>query len=176
MGKKKRVQYKVTPFSSIREMLDMAVAENGNDIAYIYRDKKGEDVSVTYKEFNEVTENLGAALCSLGLGKSHIANVSENSYKWICIYLTVLKTAGVYVPIDKEIPMQDKTHLIVDSESEAVFFSAKYEDWVRENIDNMPNVKYFIGLDMDEDESERILSYSKLIEKGKGLDKTEYDS
>ena len=176
MGKKKRVQYKVTPFSSIREMLDMAVAENGNDIAYIYRDKKGEDVSVTYKEFNEVTENLGAALCSLGLGKSHIANVSENSYKWICIYLTVLKTAGVYVPIDKELPMQDKTHLIVDSESEAVFFSAKYEDWVRENIDNMPNVKYFIGLDMDEDESERILSYSKLIEKGKGLDKTEYDS
>ncbi len=176
MAKKQHALYNVKHFSSIREMLDMAVAENGNDIAYIYRDTKGEDVNVTFSEFNNVTENLGAALCSLGLGHSHIANVSENSYKWICIYLTVLKTAGVYVPIDKELPMQDKTHLICDSESEAVFFSAKYEDWVRENIDSMPNVRYFIGLDMDEDESDRIISYKKLLEKGKDLDKTEYDS
>ncbi|MBR5308619.1 MAG: AMP-binding protein [Clostridia bacterium] len=173
---KKRVIYNVKYFSSIREMLDMAVAENGDNIAYIYRDKDGKDVSVSYKEFNEVTENLGAALTSLGLGKAHVANVSENSYKWICVYLTMLKSAGVYVPIDKELPMQDKTHLINDSESEAVFFSAKCEDWVRENIDAMPNVKYFIGLDMEEDESERIISFKKLLEKGKTLDKAEYDS
>ena len=176
MAKKQHTRYNVKYFSSIREMLDMAAAESGDNIAYIYRDAKGEDVSVSYREFNQVTENLGAALTALGLGKAHIANVSENSYKWICVYLTVLKSAGVYVPIDKELPMQDKTHLINNSESEAVFFSAKCEDWVRENIDAMPNVKYFIGLDLEEDESERIISYKKLLEKGKDLDKSEYDS
>lgn len=173
---KKHTRYNVQYFSSIREMLDLAVKENGNDTAYIYRDSDGTDVSVTFKEFNDVTENLGAALTELGLGKAHIANVSENSYKWITVYLTVLKTAGVYVPIDKELPAQDKTHLICDSESEAVFFSAKYEDWVRENMDKMPNVKYFIGLDMEEHESEKILSYKALLKHGEELDKTEYDS
>ena len=173
---KKHTIYNVKYFSSIREMLDMAVAENGNDIAYIYRDKNGDDVSVSFREFNEVTENLGAALTSLGLGKSHIANVSENSYKWITVYLTVLKSAGVYVPIDKELPDGDKTHLICDSNSEAVFFSAKNEAWVRDNMDKMPNVKYFIGLDLEASENEKILSYKELIEKGKSIDKSEYDS
>ena len=173
---KKHTIYNVKYFSSIREMLDMAVAENGDDIAYIYRDKNAEDISVSFKQFNEVTENLGAALTSMGLGKAHIANVSENSYKWITVYLTVLKSAGVYVPIDKELPDSDKTHLICDSNSEAVFFSAKNEAWVRENMDKMPNVKYFIGLDLEESESEKILSYKELIEKGKSIDKSEYDS
>lgn len=173
---KKKITYKVTPFSSIREMLDMAATESADSIAYIYRDGEGKDVEVTFKEFNELTENLGAALCELGLGHSHIANVSENSFKWISVYLTVLKTAGVYVPIDKELPDGDKTHLIIDSNSEAVFFSAKYEEWVRANADNLPGVKYFIGLDMEEHESDRFLSYKALVEHGKSLDKTEYDS
>lgn len=173
---KKKQDYKVQPFSSIREMVDLAAKENGDSTAYMYKDEAGEVVSVTFSQFREVTENLGAALCELGLGNAHIANVSENSYKWITVYLTVLKSAGVYVPIDKELPNQDKTHLINDSGSEAVFFSAKYEDWVRENMDKMPNVKYFIGLDLEKSESEKILSYKELIEKGKTLDKVEYDA
>ncbi len=173
---KKRVTYKIQPFSSIREMLDLAANEKGDNIAYMYKNADGEAVSVTFREFREVTENLGAALCELGLGNAHIANVSENSYKWITVYLTVLKSAGVYVPIDKELPALDKNHLINDSKSEAVFFSANYEKWVRENMDKMPNVKYFIGLDLEKSESEKILSYKELIEKGKALDKSEYDS
>ncbi len=173
---KKRVTYKIQPFSSIREMLDLAVAEKGDNIAYMYKNAEGEAVSVTFREFREVTENLGAALCSLGLGNAHIANVSENSYKWITVYLTVLKSAGVYVPIDKELPTADKNHLINDSGSEAVFFSANYDSWVRENMDKLPNVKYFIGLDLEKSESDKILSYKELIEKGKSLDKSEYDA
>lgn len=172
---KKLHKYEVRKFSSIKEMLDLAATENGSDIAYQYRN--GEDVvSVSYKEFREVTENLGAALCARGLGKAHIANVSENSYKWITVYLTVLKSAGVYVPIDKELPDKDKNHLICDSGSEAVFFSGKYEEWAKTNEAEMPNVKYFIGLDMEEHESEKFLSYKQLIEEGKSLDKSEYDS
>ncbi len=174
---KKRVQYEIEPFSSIREMLDMAVAAKGDSVAYMYKNDAGEVVSVTFSEFCRVTENLGAALCELGLGKAHIANVSENSYKWITVYLTVLKSAGVYVPLDKELPDGDKTHLINDSGAEAVFYSDKYETWVKENIDSMPNVKYFIGLDKEENsEDGKFLSYNKLVERGSGLSKAEYDS
>lgn len=176
MAKKRVIYNNIQPFSSIREMLDLAATEKSDGIAYIYRNENGDDVNVTFEEFNKVTENLGASLTNLGLGNAHIANVSENSYKWITVYLTVLKSAGVYVPIDKELPPQDKTHLINDSDSSAVFFSAKYADWVHENMDNMPNVKYFIGLDLEKHENEKILSYKELINQGKSLDKKEYDS
>ena len=105
---KKQFDYHVKPFASIRQMVQMAAAENGDKAAYMFKNKAGEVESVTFREFLDVTENLGAALCEKGLGSSHIACIGENSYVWITAFVTVLKSAGVFVPIDKELPPQDE--------------------------------------------------------------------
>lgn len=174
---KKQFDYQVKPFASIRQMVQMAADENGDKAAYMFKDKAGEVVSVSFREFCDVTEDLGAALCEKGLGSAHVACIGENSYVWITAYVTVLKSAGVFVPIDKELPPQDKNYLLTDSEAEAVFFSAKYEEYVRENREKLPNVRYFIGFDLEEDSEDGVfLSYQKLIERGKTLDKAEYDA
>ena len=175
MAKKKKGLEPIKPFSSIREMLMMAVNEDGEKIAYKFKNPDGTVREVTYIEFHQTVEALGASLTEMGLGSSHIAIVSENRYDWIVTYLTVLQSAGVFVPIDRQLTTKEKLHLLTDSESEAVFFSKQYLTWFVENKASMPNIKAFICFDIDKD-TDGIISYKRLIAEGAKLDKTAYDS
>lgn len=170
------VFYKVKKFDSIRQLLEMAKAEAGQSLAFRYK-KNDEVIDVTYNEFYEDTENLGAALTDLGFGKSHIACIGENSYSWVTVYLTVLKSAGVFVPIDKELPQGDILNIINNSDSEVVFYAKRYEElFTAAAADGrLPNVRLFIGLDKPEDD-DASLSFKKLLEKGKKLDRSAYDA
>ena len=167
--------YEVPPVSGIRMLLDNAKSEAGEWDAYQYKKANDEVVHVTFNEFHQNTEDLGAALCELGLGSSHIACVGDNSYPWIVAYLTVLKSAGVFVPIDKELPINDMIRIINDSDSEALFLSNRFKDDILANKDKLRNIKYFIALE-DKGEYSDILSMQELIERGSLLDKAEYDS
>lgn len=175
MAKKKIELAPITPFSSIREMLWMAVNEDGEKIAYKFKNPDGSVREVTYIEFHQTVEALGASLTQMGLGASHIAIVSENRYDWIVTYLTVLQSAGVFVPIDRQLTTKEKLHLLTDSESEAVFFSKQYMAWFVENKAFLPNIKAFICFDIDED-TDGIISYKRLLAEGAKLDKADYDS
>jgi long-chain acyl-CoA synthetase len=178
MKSKKPFFYEVTKFGSIREMLDIAKNDAGGNVAFKY--KTGEDVvSVTYSEFVDQTEHLGSALTELGYGSSHIACIGPNSYKWVLTYLTVLKSAGVFVPIDKELPVPDILNIVNRGDCEVVFCSRKYADIFKVNADKIPGVKLFVCFDLAEDVSDgdfSIRSFDRLIEYGRTLDSGKYRS
>lgn len=175
MSRKNKEKAPIKPFSSIREMLWMAVNEDGEKIAYKFKNPDGTVREVTYIEFHQTVEALGAALTEMGFGSSHMAIVSENRYDWIVAYLTALCSAGVFVPIDRQLTTKEKLHLLTDSESEVVFFSKQYMPWFVENKAALPNIKAFICFDIDED-TDGVISYKRLIADGAKLDKTAYDS
>ncbi len=176
ISKKGKDGYYVTkPFKSIKEMLYMAKEEAGDWDAYQYKISETEIAHVTYNEFYETTENLGSALTKLGLGSAHIACIGDNSYNWITVYLTVLKSAGVFVPVDKELPIDDIIRVVNDSDSTAIFCGKRFENIILENREKFTNIKYIIGLDRSESD-ENIMSLAELIEHGKTLDRTEYDA
>ena len=149
-------------------MLEIAVKEAGDKNAFEYRDEVNHDkiVEVTYKNFVKDTDELGTALASLGMENKHIAMIGENSYKWLTVYLTVLKSTGVFVPIDRELPCKDIINVLKHSDSEVLFYSEKYEKWIQEIKANVPNIKFFIGLNRHENE-ENILSYDIFKQTGK---------
>lgn len=162
------------PIRSIREMMNIAVADKPEHISYMF--KKGEEtVSVTTRQFYDSVENLGAKLTEMGFGKSHIACVGENSYPWIQTFLTVLMTAGVFVPLDKELPADQLIYLLNDSDTEVVFCSEKYERMFAEHRAELPNVKKVVCFDRAEDNGD-FLSFDKLMAAGENLDKSAYDA
>lgn len=158
----------VKKVTSIKEMLNLAVKEDGDKVAFQYKDENGKNVEVKYKEFVKDTESLGTALASLGMQDKHIAMIGENSYKWLTVYLTVLKSTGVFVPIDKELTAPEIINVLKHSDSEVLFYSEKYEKWIDEIKEAVPNIKFFIGLSKKED-NENILSYDKFKDVGEDL-------
>lgn len=176
MRKYRQADFMPVKFDSVRHALDMAVEECPDRDAYQFRvGNTDEIVHITFKQFYDETEALGSFLTSLGMGSAHIACCAENRYEWICAYITVLKSAGVYVPIDKELPSADKINVLTESDAEVLFFSKKYEKWVRENTQNLPQIKWFIGFDLEEDDG-NILSYRKVLEIGAEMDHSEFDA
>lgn len=158
---------KVTKVESIKEMLDLAVKEAENKNAFEY--KNGDKiVKITYKQYVDDINSLGTALASLNMHNKHVAIIGENSYKWLTVYLCMLRSTGVFVPIDRELTCLDVINVLKHSDSEVLFFSKKYAQYIPEIKKVIPNIKYYIGLDVKKDE-DNILSYDLLKESGKKL-------
>lgn len=160
--------YDVQPFSSLKEMLELAKNESGDHIAYMFKDKNKNVCERTYAQFYEDVYSLGTALADMGISKKHIACLGENSYYWINTYLTTLLSDNVFVGIDKELPEKDYLHIMTDSDSEVIFYHGKIEESLRNNREVLSKVKFFVGFDRDEDDGE-FLSFDRLLEKGREL-------
>ena len=167
MAKAKYEYYPVKKFDTIKEMMQIAVEDAGDKIAYKFKENKAVR-EVTFKEFRDTTVYLGTALYHLGLSNKHVAMLGENSYNWICVYLTMLQSDGVYVPVDKELPPEPMSFVLNESDAEVLFFTKTYENFIKENKDSFPKITTFVAIDNDEDE-DGIYSFKKLIEKGKAL-------
>lgn len=157
----------VVPFSDFKEMLDQATKLGGNKPGFKYK-SGGALKEVTYGEFTKETQSLGTALASLGVANKHIAIVSGNCYEYLTVFLSVLNSEGVLIPVDKELPFDEIMHIINHSDSEVVFYSSAYSENMLARRAEMPLVKYFIPFDAKEDSGET-LSYYKLLEKGSAL-------
>ncbi|MBE6571361.1 MAG: AMP-dependent synthetase [Ruminococcaceae bacterium] len=156
----------VRPLSDFKQMLDDNAERLGNKPAFKFKED-GEVKEVSYTAFKTETDSFGTALCSLGVARSHIAIVCENCYKFIVSYLTVLKSEGVFVPIDKELPANEIANIIINSDSEVVIYSKKYEEKVRSVSGMLQNVKYFIALDDEENSDDgKTFSYKELMKAG----------
>lgn len=164
--------YDVQKVSSIREMIELAVRDAGENIAYKF--KENDTVKqVTFREFADTVYSLGAFLKKENLSDKHIACIGINSYNWIVTYMTALRGEGVFVPIDKDLPEDDIIHLICDSESEVIFYSGKFEEFLSRNKNRLNRIRYFIGFDRKENDG-RFLSFSKALEIGEKCDKTDF--
>ena len=161
---------KVTKIETIKEMMQLAVKEAGDQTAFEYRnpENKEEIIKVTYREFENDTNYLGTALSKILDHNTHIAIIGDNSYEWLTVYLTVLKSNNVFVPIDKELTKQEIFNVLKSSDSEIIFYADKYEKYIEECKKEVPNIKYYIGLDRLENEN-NILSYKLLKDQGRRL-------
>lgn len=174
--KGKITHYKVEKFSTLREMLDKSAAACPDTIAFRYKENDV-DFERTYSQFLSDTEALGAALTQLGHRTDHIACIGINSYKWAVTYLTVVKSACVFVPIDKELPTEDILNILIHSESRAIFCDESYLLLLKENAHRLLDIENVICFDKTENTagSLRLYSFDTLLEDGRALDKHEYD-
>ncbi len=157
----------VKKFDTIKEMVKMAADEAGEKIGFKFREN-GEIRDVSYTEFRNTTLYIGTALYNMGLADKHIAMLGENSYQWICVYLTVLQSNGVFVPVDKELAAEQMCFVLSESDTEVLFYTKRFETFIQENREKLPNIKTFIAIDGEED-TETTYSFQKLIAKGKEL-------
>jgi len=162
--------HKADKYSNLKEMLQKSGEKYGDRPAYIFKtEEEGKFKEISHKEFREDIDALGTSLINMGLKDKKIAVISENRYEWGLAYLAVVAGTGVIVPLDKALPDNEIESLIKRSEVEAIFYSSKYDNIMKEikELGNT-NVKYFISMDLDKKE-EDIYSQRELIEEGKKL-------
>ena len=167
MRNEKLNYYEPTKIETIKDIIDIAVKEAGDNNAFEFKDNKTNDiVKVTYNEFKKDIDCLGTALTTINMDDKHIAVIGENSYNWITVYLTAIQSNGVFVPIDRELPYEGIVNILKHSDSEILFFAKKYEKYIEKIKEEVPEIKYFIGFETEEDK-DNVLSYKIFLQKGK---------
>lgn len=162
----------VEKITTIREMMELAVFEDGDKIAYKWNGPNGVE-QATYSKFVNYVTRLGAFLAYHDLADKPIACHAHNSFNWILTYFTALRSAGVFVPVDKDLPEKDFFHVLNDSGAKVLFCTEKTEKLIRDNIDKVPELEKVICFERQEHDG-IFLSFDKALQEGKWLSATKY--
>lgn len=160
--------YKVRAISDLKDMLEQSCRLFGEKDAFRIKTKDESYKGIKYREFKQDVDALGTALINMGLKDRFIAVLGENRYEWCVTYLATVNGTGVIVPLDKELPAAEVENLLSRSGASAVIFSGKYAREMRQIASILPSVKFFIDMDLEEDEN-GFLSYKRLVAGGREL-------
>lgn len=164
--------YEVREFDDIRELVDTSAEIFNSRPAFEIKKKSGETKLVSYTEYREDINALSTALIDAGIYDNCAAICSDNCYEYCMLYLSIICSGGVVVPIDKELLPDDILGIIRASESKILFVDRKILK--RLKGEDLGGVKLVcIGADKDTDEAESFDNFvnrgRRLISEGKAL-------
>jgi long-chain acyl-CoA synthetase len=100
----------------------------GDMPAYLVKaDRESPYRPVTYREFYDDVNRLGAAMTDIGLAGKRIALIGENCYQWIATYIACAAGAGVVCPLGTELSPKEIQNLVDAADAEAIFYTARYD-------------------------------------------------
>ncbi len=161
--------YEVRQIASIRDMQKQSVQEFGDKPAFLVKKERGGPYTpISYVENDKDITSLGTAFLTMGLSGKRIAVISENRYEWAVTYFAAVNGESVIVPIDKELPFDDWSHLLSVAEVSAVVYSQKFSaDMVKVKA-SIPSLEILVNMDLLED-TEHEKSFAALLREGRRL-------
>ena len=170
--KKKRTKnYDGTSFETVKEIFINSSKEFADRTFLLEKFNPKEDwTEITYNQFKNEVIGLGTALTrKLNLKDRRVVIIGENTHHWYVSYMTMLCGAGIAVPVDKELPENEIENVIKRAKASAVIFSTKKADIIKKVSERLPDVKYFIQMNSDQEIEGRFVGLDYLIEEGKAL-------
>lgn len=162
--KKPIIKNKYTVPENIRSILRESAEKYGDKVVYKYFTSATDIAEMTYKQMYSTYNNLGTAICSLGLQKTKIAILSENRPEWVISYAAIIGSGSVVIPLDKELMPDQIASFLSYSDAEAILCSGAFLEKVLSM--DIPNVKYIIDFDSKGNSDPRYVSYKKMLDEG----------
>lgn len=142
-SKKSKILYNSTRFENIRDIISNSVKLYPNNVAFIIKhkseEKKSKEVTyqnITYTDFQNDINQLGAGLQKLGYTNKRVAVIGKNSYEWAITYYSVINGLGVIIPLDKGLPENEIESLLLRSKADLIVFDKSYEDSINKFLEN----------------------------------------
>ncbi len=152
----------------LRELVDYAAEKYNVKPAF---KEIGPDRQIIEHNYNQLKFDiaaLGTKLLADGLEGKHFALIGESTYNYVLSYLSVANGAGVIVPIDKELTMDDMIKLIRKSDSEIIFFSDCCAPFIADILAQSPDIFMAVNIGNAKPNCS-FLSLNDLIDAGKKL-------
>lgn len=169
--KLKRKGYPETHYKTVKEMF-LRSTEQFADRTFILEkfNPKEPFTQITYKKFKEDVVALGTALTKkYNLKDERIVIIGENTYHWYVSYMAAVCGAGIAVPIDKELPVNEIENVIKRAKASVVIYSTKKKENIKKVENNLPFVKYFMQMNSDEKLNGRNIGLNTVIDEGRKI-------
>ena len=160
--------YEMREIRDFRDMMNQSAEIFANEPAFKLKNKSGEYFDVSYAEFRQKIDALGAAITERDWRGKQIAIMGLNSYPWITTYLAVQIGGGCVVPIDKELYFDDIRTILEVSDTKVFFLDKKAYGKIVDRRQELPEGIELIVLDAAKGENDYIV-YEELLEHGEAL-------
>ncbi len=128
------------PLLNLRDFLKERVELFGPKIFL----RQGE-VSLTYKEFDSITDQMAAALQTLGLKKGeHVAVLFPNSLDTLLAYFSIIKAGGTVIPINPVYTPREMTFILTNSEAKILLTAASFREKISQIRPQIPFLSQII--------------------------------
>ncbi len=110
-----------------------------------------EKVSLTYGEFDELTDRMAAGLQSLELRKGdHVAVLFPNSLDSLLAYFSIIKAGGAAIPINSLYTPREILHILENSQARFLLGATHFEKTIATLQPNAPHLERAIFRDPGE--------------------------
>lgn len=167
--KKDKRNFQPTSYKTVKEIFERStdLYKDRTFILEKFNHKDDNFTEISYKKFREDVLNLGTGLDKLlNLKGKPVIIIGENTYYWYVSYMTMLCSEGIAVPIDKELPANEIENVIKRSKASAVIYSKKKEEVIKKVKENLPEVEYFIEMNLDCEIKDKDVGIEYVIKKG----------
>lgn len=168
--------YDYPKYSNIKEMMQEATQKYAENIAFIIKEKKEKEVTyqnITYREFGEQVNRLGAGLFELGLKGKRIAIIGKNRYEWALSYVAILLGDMTAVPLDKGLTETEIRNSLIQSKADCIIFEEKYYEIINQlKSEGEINLQELICMD----KIEGVKSIEEVMNLGSQESKKDYEN
>ena len=105
----------------------------------------GEEGSITYREFDAITDRIAYGLERLGIGPGdHVAVLHPNSAQTLLAFFAIIKAGGVVVPINPLYTPREVTYLLNNSESTLLITHEDFSSLVDQVKGDVPRLNRIV--------------------------------
>lgn len=170
--KKKRTEpYERTHYKTIKECFKEAIEKYADRPCILEKmDHKEPYKTFTYEKFGNDVISLGTAMVKLlNLKDEKTIIIGETQYDWYISYMATLCGAGIAVPTDRELPLNELENVVKRSRAKAIIYSPKKEEDIKKIKEAVPEVEYFIEMKSDKPLEGKDVGINYLIENGRKI-------
>ena len=151
-------------FENVRNLLEWAAEEYGNDTVYSFRPTpRAEIVKKSFVEFRDDVRALASELLAMGCAGRHCVIIGKLSYEWAAMYYATLSIGGVLIPLDRDWQAEDLAATVDRAEAKFLFCDADLKEKaavIEKKVSLAAPTFYLNGKEED-------ASVASLIEKGR---------
>lgn len=122
---------KVKSLTSMIEVVEYAAKKYKNKTAFTYRSGKNNIDKKSYFDFLDDIKIFSNSLLEQKIKNKRIALYSENSYEWLVIYFSVVRTGNIIIPLDKELNAEDVCSIVRDGDVDIILYSNALKDNIK---------------------------------------------
>lgn len=147
---------------NFKDLVLYCANEYKDKTAFVFENDCRQIVKVSYVDFLNDINALGATLYGLDLHNATIALIAENSYHWILSYFAVINGGNIIVPLDPDMLENDMEKILTATQISCVITSKRFINKIRNLNVDLPHIIVM------ENDIESFINYGKeLIKNGK---------
>lgn len=146
---------------TLRQLAQSNADVYGDKDLYIYK-QNGENISVSYSDFNKTVRAFGTGLYKLGLAGKTIAISGDTHPNWTAAFIAIISVGGVAVPLDRDLDAKEAAGFLKIAECSAVVYTASLNNKFKGIAEELP-LEYYIPVSPEEDDA---MSFDKIVEIG----------